>query len=165
MSPAGLETDMDERSMDEARDVATGRYRDAVASLEPIQASYVEAEARYARSVEERERAWNALHGDKEDPLLRAAWVKAQGRARRARVKLVESLIALKVAGVSIPPVVPRVAPRVVPKVVRSKAPSVKTMERWMNDGVARAVDGCKVEPDGSCPHGSRSWLLELGLI
>ena len=45
------------------------------------------------------------------------------------------------------------------------KAPSVATMERWMSDGVARATDGCRVEPDGSCPHGCESWLLALGLI
>ena len=45
------------------------------------------------------------------------------------------------------------------------REPSVKTMERWMNDGVAKATDGCRVEPDGTCPHGQPSWLLKLGLI
>ena len=43
--------------------------------------------------------------------------------------------------------------------------PSVQTMERWVFDGVARATDGCRVEPDGHCPHGHSSWLLVLGLI
>ena len=43
--------------------------------------------------------------------------------------------------------------------------PSVKTMERWMCDGVARATDGCRVEPDGNCVHGHRSWLLIMGVI
>jgi hypothetical protein len=47
----------------------------------------------------------------------------------------------------------------------RPKPPSLSTMERWMEEGVARAVDGCRVEPDGHCPHGSPSWLIELGLI
>jgi hypothetical protein len=47
----------------------------------------------------------------------------------------------------------------------RKRRPSLRTMEKWMSDGVAKAVDGCRVEPDGVCPHGSRSWLLELGLI
>jgi len=45
------------------------------------------------------------------------------------------------------------------------KVPSLKTMERWMANGAARATDGCKVEPDGTCPHGKQSWLLVLGLI
>lgn len=46
-----------------------------------------------------------------------------------------------------------------------TKAPSLACAERWMNDGVARATDGCRVEPDGVCPHGHQSWLLRLGLI
>ncbi len=45
------------------------------------------------------------------------------------------------------------------------KPPSQKTLERWSMDGVAKAVDGCKVEPDGTCPHGSPSWLLKLGYL
>jgi hypothetical protein len=45
------------------------------------------------------------------------------------------------------------------------KAPSLATMERWMSAGVAKATDGCRVEPDGRCPHGKKSWLLVLGLI
>lgn len=45
------------------------------------------------------------------------------------------------------------------------KEPSVATMERWVLAGVAKATDGCRVEPDGECPHGKQSWLLALGLI
>lgn len=45
------------------------------------------------------------------------------------------------------------------------KAPSIKTMAKWIDEGIARATDGCKVEPDGVCPHGCKSWLLVLGLI
>lgn len=45
------------------------------------------------------------------------------------------------------------------------KQPSIKTMEKWMMDGVAKATDGCRVEPDGTCPHGKKSWLMELGYI
>lgn len=45
------------------------------------------------------------------------------------------------------------------------KSPSFATMERWMSIGIAKATDGCKVEPDGTCYHGKQSWLLELGLI
>jgi len=46
-----------------------------------------------------------------------------------------------------------------------TKPPSIKTMERWMNDGVAKATDGCRVEPDGVCPHGHPSWMMRLGVI
>ena len=46
-----------------------------------------------------------------------------------------------------------------------SKPPSIATMERWMMDGVAKATDGCPVEPDGHCPHGKPSWLLKMGVI
>lgn len=45
------------------------------------------------------------------------------------------------------------------------KPPSIKTMERWSMDGVAEATDGCRVEPDGICPHGNPSWLLKLGYV
>ena len=32
-------------------------------------------------------------------------------------------------------------------------------------DGVCVSTDGCIVEPDGVCPHGYPSWLIQLGLI
>jgi len=44
-------------------------------------------------------------------------------------------------------------------------APSIEDLECWLGEGWAEATDGCVVEPDGSCPHGARSWLLVLGLI
>jgi hypothetical protein len=47
----------------------------------------------------------------------------------------------------------------------KPKEPSLATLERWSNSGSARATDGCKVEPDGYCPHGCPSWLLELEMI
>lgn len=50
-------------------------------------------------------------------------------------------------------------------KPAKRKVPSIKTMEKWVMDGIAKATDGCRVEPDGICPHGCKSWLLELGLI
>lgn len=43
--------------------------------------------------------------------------------------------------------------------------PSIKSMERWVFDGIARATDGCKVEPDGTCPHGHPSWLIVMGIV
>ena len=43
--------------------------------------------------------------------------------------------------------------------------PSDEQLGEWMFDGVCEAVDGCTVEPDGTCEHGSPSWLLQLGMI
>ena len=47
----------------------------------------------------------------------------------------------------------------------RNKRPSIATMERWVCEGVARATDGCRVEPDGVCEHGAQSWLIVLGYM
>ena len=49
--------------------------------------------------------------------------------------------------------------------VATGKRPSLRTMNKWVSDGVAKASDGCRVEPDGHCDHGHASWLLVLGLI
>ena len=43
--------------------------------------------------------------------------------------------------------------------------PSWETLRKWEFDGVAEATDGCRVEPDGECPHGFKSWLLVYGII
>jgi len=45
------------------------------------------------------------------------------------------------------------------------KPPSFNTMEKWMSDGVAKSIDGKRVEPDGFSSSGAPSWLLALGLI
>jgi len=45
------------------------------------------------------------------------------------------------------------------------KRPCLATMEKWLDNGAAKATDGCRVEPDGVCPHGHQSWLLRLGMI
>ena len=50
-------------------------------------------------------------------------------------------------------------------KKTTKKAPSVATMERWMDNGVAKATDGCKVAPDEYCRHGHPSWLIVVGVI
>jgi hypothetical protein len=47
----------------------------------------------------------------------------------------------------------------------KRKQPSMATLEKWVSNGIAKATDGCKVEPDGECPHGCKSWLIELGFI
>lgn len=46
----------------------------------------------------------------------------------------------------------------------KMKSPSYRTMMKWIDEGRSKATDGCWVEPDGTCPHGCRSWLLELGI-
>lgn len=45
------------------------------------------------------------------------------------------------------------------------KRPSVATLERYVSNGIAKATDGCSVEPDGECMHGHSSWLMRLGYI
>lgn len=45
------------------------------------------------------------------------------------------------------------------------KAPSVRTLEKWSDDGVAKSVTGKRCEPDGYGDDGSPSWLLALGYI
>ena len=45
------------------------------------------------------------------------------------------------------------------------KEPSIRTMEKWSMDGVAKAVDGSRVEPDGFSHDGAPSWLLVVGVI
>ena len=42
-------------------------------------------------------------------------------------------------------------------------APDIETLMQWEMDGVCEALDGCLVEPDGTCPHGFPSWLVYLG--
>lgn len=43
--------------------------------------------------------------------------------------------------------------------------PTMEQLEEWFMDGVCETPDGCRVEPDGTCPHGQESWMLILGLI
>ena len=47
------------------------------------------------------------------------------------------------------------------------KTPTMATLERWEENGVAKCTGACKcpVELDGTCPNGYPSWLLELGMI
>jgi len=45
------------------------------------------------------------------------------------------------------------------------KTPSARQMERWMDTGSAKAIDGSRVDPDGYSSSGAPSWLLVLGMI
>ena len=44
-------------------------------------------------------------------------------------------------------------------------APEWQTLMKWQVEGIARTPDGCRVEPDGTCQHGYKSWLLIYGLL
>jgi hypothetical protein len=47
-----------------------------------------------------------------------------------------------------------------------ARPPSVEDLWNWVDEyGRCMATDSCWVEPDGTCEHGHKSWLLELGLI
>lgn len=46
-----------------------------------------------------------------------------------------------------------------------AKPPSMKALEKWTYDGVAKSITGARVEPDGHGPDGAPSWLLALGYI
>lgn len=43
--------------------------------------------------------------------------------------------------------------------------PTYDELISMIMDGLCISTDGCKVEPDGTCPHGYPSWLIQLGLI
>lgn len=45
------------------------------------------------------------------------------------------------------------------------KLPSMKMLEKWVNDSICLSVTGKRVEPDGTGPDGSPSWLLALSMI
>ena len=55
--------------------------------------------------------------------------------------------------------------PATLTKPEKLQPPDVETLMEWEEEGGCEATDGCWVEPDGTCPHGRKSWLLELGLI
>lgn len=41
----------------------------------------------------------------------------------------------------------------------------LREFERMVLASVVTATDGCAVEPDGVCPHGYPSWLIQMGVI
>lgn len=51
------------------------------------------------------------------------------------------------------------------PSTEAATGPSFSDLAAWMEEGGCEALDGCWVEPDGHCEHGSPSWLLHYGLI
>lgn len=51
------------------------------------------------------------------------------------------------------------------PHIITEETPDEDELREMVFDSVVTATDGCEVEPDGTCPHGHRSWLLVLGMI
>lgn len=51
------------------------------------------------------------------------------------------------------------------PEAKKVVVPSFKTLEEWDSFGFCKTPCGCKVEPDGVCQHGTKSWMLLLGLL
>jgi hypothetical protein len=43
--------------------------------------------------------------------------------------------------------------------------PNIEQLQEWVEDAIAEATDGCRIEPDGYCEHGHASWLIVLGFI
>jgi hypothetical protein len=43
--------------------------------------------------------------------------------------------------------------------------PTMRQLEKWSNDGIARTVDGQRIEPDGTAANGAPSWLIVLGML
>lgn len=50
-------------------------------------------------------------------------------------------------------------------QLIGKKSPTVKTMEKWSFDGIAKSVGNSTVEPDGWDSKGNPSWLLVFGYI
>ena len=48
---------------------------------------------------------------------------------------------------------------------VEVEEPDAETLREWLLDGTAESLDGCQVEPDGTCAHGQLSWLVALGYL
>lgn len=46
-----------------------------------------------------------------------------------------------------------------------NKAPSLRTLEKYSWDGIARTVTGEKTEPDGFGTNGAPSWMLVMEII
>jgi len=46
-----------------------------------------------------------------------------------------------------------------------NKPPTMKTLQKYSWDGIAKTVTGKKTEPDGYGPDGSPSWMLVMEII
>lgn len=55
-------------------------------------------------------------------------------------------------------------AKELLPK-MSDKQPTLEEMQEWYWNGYGMTPCGCKVEPDGTCQHNQKSWLVLLGFI
>ena len=47
----------------------------------------------------------------------------------------------------------------------RYEVPETLLLHEWAWMGVVDALDGCRVEPDGYCEHGTPSWLVAVAFL
>ena len=50
-------------------------------------------------------------------------------------------------------------------RTIKYTKPDIEQLQMWSEEGGCETPDGCWVEPDGTCEHGHKSWLLIMGLI
>ena len=50
-------------------------------------------------------------------------------------------------------------------RTIKYTKPDIEQLQIWDEEGGCETPDGCWVEPDGTCEHGHKSWLLIMGLI
>jgi hypothetical protein len=48
---------------------------------------------------------------------------------------------------------------------INGSLPTMEDLKYWTFDGVCETPCGCRVEPDGFCEHGNKSWLLLLEMV
>ncbi len=50
-------------------------------------------------------------------------------------------------------------------RTIKYTKPDIEQLQIWSEEGGCETPDGCWVEPDGTCEHGHKSWLLIMGMI
>ena len=50
-------------------------------------------------------------------------------------------------------------------RTIKYTKPDIDQLQMWEEEGGCETPDGCWVEPDGTCEHGHKSWLLIMGMI
>ena len=50
-------------------------------------------------------------------------------------------------------------------RTIKYTKPDIEQLQIWDEEGGCETPDGCWVEPDGTCEHGHKSWLLIMGMI
>ena len=50
-------------------------------------------------------------------------------------------------------------------RTIKYTKPDIEQLQMWDEEGGCETPDGCWVEPDGTCEHGHKWWLLIMGMI